>query len=268
MMEYLIAAFLGFVEGLTEFLPVSSTGHLILLIDGFGLPMPPGRVFEVFIQMGAILAVMVLYRKRIFDTIRYLPTEKKAQRFTMNLIVATLPAMICGATLYGFIKGTLYHPLVIACSLIVGGIIILIVERRGAGRAEHVRYETVDDLPLKTAFLVGCCQMIALIPGVSRSGATIIGGLSLGLSRPAAAEFSFFLAMPVMSAAVAYDVYRNWDALMEYDAWPVLITGFLFAFLTALSVVKLVIRFISQYGFAPFGWYRIALGLIALVIFL
>lgn len=264
MIEYLTAIFLGFVEGLTEFIPVSSTGHLILLIEGLNFPTPPGRVFEVFIQIGAILAVMVLYRQKIIGTVRGIPKDPAARQFALNLIIGSIPAVLIGLTFHSFIKNTLYNPLIIAATLILGGIIILIFEKKFT----NPKTENVDDITPKQAFLIGCAQSVALIPGVSRSGATIIGSLALGLSRTAATEFSFFLAMPVMFGAVAYDIYKNWDALLSYDHMGLMFAGLGASFLTALVVVKSVVGFISNHGFAPFAWYRIALGLVVLFIFL
>ncbi len=264
MTEYLISIFLGFIEGLTEFIPVSSTGHLVLLIEGMKFPTPPGRVFEVFIQIGAILAVMVLYRKKIFDTVIGIPNDKTAQRFALNVIVGSIPAVIIGAAFHSFIKEVLYSPLIIATTLILGGIVILLFEKKFT----NPTVPDVDSITPEQAFLVGCCQSIALIPGVSRSGATIMGSLAIGLSRKAATEFSFFLAMPVMFGAVSYDIYKNWDALIEYPQMGTMFAGLAAAFVTALIVVKSVVNFISTHGFAPFAWYRIALGIIAFFIFI
>lgn len=265
MIDYLIAIFLGFIEGLTEFLPVSSTGHLILLIEGLDFPAPPGRVFEVFIQIGAVLAVMVLYRAKIWHTISRIHHDRVAQSFALNVIIGTLPALFFGAFLHGFIKNVLYDPLVIATTLIIGGVIIIWFERK----LRFPSVETVDEITPKQALLIGLCQSIALVPGVSRSGATIIGSLAIGLSRKAAAEFSFFLAMPVMFCAVGYDLYKNWDLLVsDMQNVGLMISGLVAAFVTALIVVKSVMAFITRFGFTPFGWYRIALGLLALYIFL
>lgn len=264
MTDLLIAFFLGFIEGLTEFIPVSSTGHLILLIEGMDFPAPPGRVFEVFIQLGAILAVMVLYRHKIFHTITGIAHDPVAQRFTLNLIIGTIPALILGGTLHGFIKNTLYDPIVIAVSLIVGGIIILIFDKKFSTPSVN----SVDQITPRQALLIGLCQSVALIPGVSRSGATIMGSLAVGLSRATAAEFSFFLAMPVMICAVAYDLLVNWDAVMaSQENISLLLVGFFGAFITALFVVKAAVAFISRHGFTPFAWYRIVLGLFVFYIF-
>lgn len=264
MTEFLTAIFLGFVEGLTEFIPVSSTGHLVLLVEGLNFPTPPGRVFEVFIQIGAIMAVMVLYRQKITKTLVGLPKDPMAQKFALNIIIGTIPALMIGALLHSFIKEVLYNPLVIATTLIAGGLFILAFEKRFA--APHT--EHVDDITPRQAFLIGLCQSIALIPGISRSGATIMGSLGLGLSRAAATEFSFFLAMPVMFCAVAYDLFKNRAALMEYQHLDLMLAGLVASFVTALIVVKTVVGFVSKHGFAPFAWYRIALGLVALFIFL
>ena len=263
MTDYLTAIFLGFVEGLTEFIPVSSTGHLVLLIEGLNFPTPPGRVFEVFIQIGAILAVMVLYRAKIFHTIRGIGNDKTAQNFARNILIGTLPALLIGGAFHSFIKDTLYNPMVIVTTLILGGIFILLFEKK----FNHPVVESVDDISPKQALLIGFCQSVALIPGISRSGATIMGSLALGLSRTAATEFSFFLAMPVMFCAVAYDIYKNWDALLAYDHLGLMMAGLAASFITALIVVKTVVGFISRHGFAPFAWYRIALGIVAFFIF-
>ena len=264
MTDYLIAIFLGFIEGLTEFIPVSSTGHLVLLIEGLKFPTPPGKVFEVFIQIGAILAVMVLYRQKILKTIVGIPNDPAARKFALNVIIASIPAVIFGFAFHNFIKETLYNPIVIATTLILGGVIILLFEKK----FKQPVIETMDDITPRQAFMVGLCQSIALIPGVSRSGATIMGSLALGLSRGAATEFSFFLAMPIMFGAVTYDFYKNWDALLAYPQKGLMVAGLMASFLTALVVVKMVVGFVSRHGFAPFAWYRIALGLLALFIFL
>lgn len=263
MIDYLTAIFLGCVEGLTEFIPVSSTGHLILLIEGLNFPAPPGRVFEVFIQIGAILAVMVLYRAKIFQTLSGIVTNDRTSRnFARNIIIGTIPALIFGAGLHSFIKNTLYDPMVIVVSLILGGVFILLFEKK----LGPVKTENIDDITPRQALMIGVCQSIALIPGISRSGATIMGSLGLGLSRTAATEFSFFLAIPVMFCAVVYDLFTNWDALETNDV-GLMVAGLAASFITALIVVKTVVGFISRHGFAVFAWYRIALGLAALVIF-
>jgi len=263
MSEFLTALFLGFVEGLTEFIPVSSTAHLVVLTEGLNFPAPPGHVFEVFIQLGAIMAIVVLYRRKLWETLITLPSEKKSQDFALNIVAGTVPALVAGALGRDWIKEHLYNPTVVAVMLIIGGLVILLLEKRFS----RVKFESVDDVPLKTAFLVGCCQMLALVPGVSRSGATIIGALALGLARPAAAEFSFFLAIPVMFAAISYDTMKSWDSIMSYDYLDIMLAGLVAAFVTALVVVKFALHIISRYGFAPFAWYRIAAGILILAIF-
>ncbi len=266
MIEFLTAVFLGIVEGLTEFLPVSSTAHLIVLTKGLAFPAPPGHVFEVFIQLGAILAVVVLYWRRLWETVGgLLKGDDRARRFTLSLALGTLPALLMGGLLHGWIKDHLYNPIVIAAALIAGGIAILLLERRFARTPAHTE---IDEIRPVTAFLIGCAQTLALVPGVSRSGATIMGSLALGLSRPAAAEFSFFLSIPVMFAAVGYDTLKNHEAIMAYGRFDLMIAGLLAAFVTALAVVRAAIGFISRYGFAPFAWYRIAAGLVLLAVFL
>lgn len=264
ILDYLTALFLGFVEGLTEFIPVSSTGHLILLIEGLHFPSPPGRVFEVFIQIGAILAIMVLYRVKIFKTLDGITNDKASQRFALNIVVGTIPALVFGAFLHDFIKTVLYDPLVIATMLILGGIVILLFDKK----FDRPSVENVDDISLKQAAMIGLCQSVALVPGVSRSGATIMGSLAMGLSRAAATEFSFFLAMPVMFCAMAYDLYKNWDVIVtSSDNMGLMLAGLLGAFVTALIVVKTVVGFVSKHGFAPFAYYRIALGIVVFFIF-
>ncbi|MBP7065869.1 undecaprenyl-diphosphate phosphatase [Ferrovibrio sp.] len=258
---YLKALLLGLVEGLTEFLPVSSTGHLILLGDLLGFEGPPGKVFEIAIQLGAILAVCLVYWRRLYDTLRGLGRDERANRFTVNLLFAFLPAMVIGFFAHGFIKGVLFNPWVVSVALIIGGFIILAVERF-VGRGEVA---SVDDFRFRLSLKIGFIQCLAMIPGVSRSGATIIGARLLGVQRAAAAEFSFFLAMPTMAAATAYDLMKNWHNLSLKDG-GVIGLGFLVAFLSALLVVRSVITFINRYGFAPFAYYRILLGSLMLVL--
>ena len=261
MENYLIAALLGVIEGLTEFLPVSSTGHLILFVDLLGFEAPPGQTFEVMIQLGAILALILIYFRKIFGTVVGLPTDPAARRFALLIILAFLPAMVLGATFHSFIKAVLFSPTVVATSLIIGGVIIMLVEVT----QKAVRYYEADTIPLKTGFLIGVAQAVAMIPGVSRSGATIIGGLLLGLERRAAAEFSFFLSIPTMSAAFAYDAFKNRDAL-SFDDAGLIAVGFIAAFIAALLVVKPFLAVVSRIGFAPFAFYRIALGTFVLVL--
>jgi len=256
MSDFPTAALLGFIEGLTEFLPVSSTAHLLILTDLFKFAGPPGHVFEIFIQLGAIFAVVALYRKRLFKTAFTLHSDPASRHFATILIVGTIPALVLGAIGRDFIKGTLYNPMVIGTALIVGGLIMLILERN----LPKAKINDVQDVSLKTAVLIGCCQAVALIPGVSRSGASITGGLLAGLSRPAAAELSFFLAIPVMFLAVAYDLYKSWDSLMAGDYLALMLTGFGAAFVTALVVIKALLGVVNRYGFYPFAIYRLIAG--------
>lgn len=261
----LIAVVLGIIEGLTEFLPVSSTGHLLLTSHFLDFDAVPNNVFEVVIQFGAILAVCVAYWPRLWGTLKGLPTERRAQRFTGIILLGFLPAMVLGFFLHDIIKSVLFSPLVVAWALLLGGVIILIVERL----PKKDTYRTVDDMPLLLALKIGFCQAIAMIPGVSRSGATIIGANLLGVERKAAMEFSFFLAIPTMLAAASYDLYKNWTVLQAaQDSFGLMAVGLVAAFVSALVIVKTVLRFVAKYGFAPFGWYRIAVGLILLAVLL
>jgi undecaprenyl-diphosphatase len=263
MIAYLTAIILGIVEGLTEFLPVSSTAHLILLIDAFKLQTPPDRVFEVFIQLGAISAVVALYFKKLLNITLTLHTSKSSQLFARNIIIATIPAVIIGFLARDFIKAVLYSPFYIAIALILGGIIILVFEQR----FQNTKTNEIEDITLKQSLIIGLCQALALIPGVSRSGATIMGALSLGVARTTAAEFSFFLAIPVMFGAVAYDTYKSWDMIASNNYWGMLWCGFFAAFFSACVVIKTALNFIKKYGFKPFAYYRIALGLVVLLLF-
>lgn len=255
------AALLGLVEGLTEFIPVSSTGHLILLVDLLGFRGPPGKVFEVVIQFGAILAVCVAYFSRLWRVLVTLHRETASRRFVRNILLAFLPAMMLGATLHGLIKNMLFDPWVVAVALILGGIAILVIERG----VYTPRVRTVEAMPAQLALGVGFCQALAMIPGVSRSGATIMGALLLGVERRTAAEFSFFLAIPTMFAAAVYDLWKNRE-LLTVDGIGLIAVGFAVAFLAALLVVRTVVGFIGRHGFAPFAWYRIVLGLVMLAV--
>jgi len=255
MPSALQAAILGIVQGVTEFLPVSSTAHLLLGGRLLGFQDPDG-VFTVMIQLGSVLAVVWLYRAKIAEVVVGLPTKPEAQHFALMLLVAFLPAAVLGALLSGFIKRVLYKTfMVMAVTFILGGIVILIVERR----QKTIRVRVIDRTPLSTAFGIGLCQALALVPGVSRSGGTIIGALLLGLDRPAAAEFSFFLAIPTMAAAFAHDLYEVRHSLTAARAGDIAI-GFVMAFLASVVVVKPFLEFIRRSGFGPFAWYRIVLG--------
>jgi undecaprenyl-diphosphatase len=257
------AILLGLVEGLTEFLPVSSTGHLLLFSHFLAFDRVPNNVFEVVIQFGAILAVCVAYWPRLWGTVKGLPTQPQAQRFAGIILVGFLPAMVLGALLHDIIKSVLFNPLVVAWALLIGGVVILVVERL----PRRPTVMTVDAMPLTLALKVGFCQALAMIPGVSRSGATIIGGTLLGMERKAAMEFSFFLAIPTMLAAASYDIYKNLDVLLAArDSFGLMAVGLLSAFLAALVVVKSALRIVGRCGFAPFGYYRIVLGAVMLVV--
>jgi undecaprenyl-diphosphatase len=253
------AAFLGVVEGLTEFLPVSSTGHLILLDDLLGFEGPPGKVFEIVIQLGAILAVCWVYRQRLFDVLVGLPSERGAQRFILNVLLAFLPAAAIGVIAYPFIKQVLFSTWVVAITLVLGGIAIIVIERL----VPQDRHAEVEALPWRTALWIGIFQCIAMIPGVSRSGATIMGALLLGVERRTAAEFSFFLAIPTMFAATVYDLYKN-RAVLTFDNSLIIVVGFVLAFVSALFVVRTFIGFVGRHGFVPFAVYRIVVGLLML----
>lgn len=256
---YWKALLLGIVEGLTEFLPISSTGHLILTAELIGFDGDTADTFKIFIQLGAILAVCWYYRTRLAAVARGLPGDPASRRFVLNLAVAFVPAAVIGFLFHGTIKSVLFSPVVVATALIVGGIAILVIERF-AGRPE---VESVDDLTWRHALKVGFAQAAALIPGVSRSGATIMGGLVFGLSRRTAAEFSFFLAIPTMFAAAFYDLFKSRDLLSASDA-GVFAVGFIAAFLSALASVKFLLQYLARHDFSLFAWYRIVFGCIVL----
>lgn len=258
---HLQALLLGIVEGLTEFIPVSSTGHLILLVDLLGFQGPPGKVFEIAIQLGAILAICLVYWRRLFDTLAGLGRDDRANRFTMNVLFGFLPALVIGFFAHGFIKSVLFSPWVVSVSLVLGGFAILAIERY-AGEGEVA---SVDDFRFRLSLKIGFIQCLAMIPGVSRSGATIMGARLLGVRREAATEFSFFLAVPTMAAATVYDLYKNWSNL-SLEGLGVIALGFVAAFLCALLVVRFVIAFINRHGFVPFAYYRILLGGVMLAI--
>lgn len=256
---FLIALVLGIVEGLTEFLPVSSTGHLIIVGDLLGWHDGTSKAFDIVIQFAAILAVCWDYRERLGRVVVELPTQRRARRFVLQLVIAFLPAAILGLIFHSKIKTLLFNPLTVASALIVGGFLILYIERLN----HRPRVHSVDDMGYADALKVGFAQALAMIPGTSRSGATIMGGMIFGLSRKAAAEFSFFLAIPTMFAATAYDLYKNW-ALLQLSDLPVFAIGFVASFLSAMWAVRGFIRFISQHTFEVFAWYRIAFGLLVL----
>ena len=253
------AAIMGVVEGLTEFLPISSTGHLILVGDLLGFNNPRGKLFEIVIQTGAILAVCWEYRAKIGSVIGGLGHDRVAQRFVINLIVAFLPLAILGLLFGNAIKAHLFQPIPVALAFIVGGVFILWAERRN----HAVRIHSVDDLTWRDALKLGLVQALALIPGTSRSGATIIGGLFFGLSRKAATEFSFFLAIPTLVVAGAYEIW-NERALVVIDDLGMWVVGFVSAFISAFLCVRWLLRYISRHDFSLFAWYRIAFGLLVI----
>ncbi len=255
------AILLGIVEGLTEFLPVSSTGHLILVGDLLGFEGPPGKVFEIVIQLGAILAVCWAYRVRLTRVALSLLAEPASFRFARNLLLAFLPAMVIGAFAYKIIKTLLFSPWVVSATLILGGIAIILIERN----LPAVRHEKIDEFGPGLAIKIGFAQVVSMIPGVSRAGATIMGAMLMGVDRRTATEFSFFLAIPTMFAATVYDIYKNWSGLGT-DGGLVIAAGFVVAFLAALVVVRRLIDFISRHGFIPFAWYRIVVGVTMLVL--
>jgi undecaprenyl-diphosphatase len=257
-MTLLIIVLLGLIEGLTEFLPVSSTAHLLVAGDVLGFH-PPGQVFTIVIQFGAILAVVAVYWRKFWDVLIGLPTKPEARKFTLGVLIAFLPSMVAGLLLHDFIKTVLFDPeislVVISWTLIVGGVLILVLERI----APPPRFSEGDNLPLKKCLQIGLCQVLSLVPGVSRSGATILGGMLLGVERKAAAAFTFYLAVPTMLAATVYDLYKFRDVLSA-DAVSDIAVGFVISFAVAFVVVKTFIGFVGRFGLQPFGWYRIAAG--------
>ncbi len=256
----LVAALLGLIEGLTEFIPVSSTGHLLLAGHFLGFESA-GRTFEVVIQLGAVLAILTVYSTRLWSVFRAAPTDVAARRFIVSVLIAFLPAVVIGVMAHGFIKTVLFEtPLLIAVMLILGGIILLFVDRIAAVPI----HEDAMRLPLGMAFKIGLIQCLAMIPGVSRSGATIVGALWLGAGKRAAAEFSFFLSMPTMAGAFAYDLYKNRDVL-DASALNEIAVGFVLAFVSAVVVVRWLLGYVTVHGYALFGWWRIIVGSAALV---
>lgn len=256
------ALILGVVEGLTEFLPISSTGHLILVGDLLNFNDEKGKLFEIVIQVGAILAVCWEYRRRIIDTFSGLfHKEKNAQNFTVNLIIAFLPAAILGFLFSKYIKTVLFKPVPVASAFIIGALIILWAEKR-----EHtIRIHSIDELSKWDALKLGFAQAFALIPGTSRSGATIIGGLLFGLSRQAATEFSFFLAIPTLTVASLYDLYKHFDLFDVANDLPHFVLGLVAAFISALIAIKGLLSYISKHNFLIFAWYRLVFGAIVLI---
>jgi undecaprenyl-diphosphatase len=262
-LTFLSALVLGVVEGLTEFLPVSSTGHLIVAGSLLRYTGDQAKMFEIVIQAGAILAVVWEYRARFGSVIAGLFSERRAQRFALNLVVAFIPAAGLGFLFGKAIKAHLFAPVPVAIAFIIGALVIIWAERRQQVAPGAVRVSSVDDMTWQDALKVGVAQCFALLPGTSRSGATIIGGMLFGLSRTAATEFSFFLAVPTLFAATAYTLWKDGDFLRAHDL-PAFSVGFVAAFISAFVCVRWLIRYVSHHNFLPFAWYRIAFGLVIL----
>ena len=258
------AAIMGIVEGLTEFLPISSTGHLILAGSLLGFDDAKAKVFDIAIQTGAIFAVILVYWQKIRSTVVALPSQRQAQLFALNVAIAFTPAVVLGLVFGKAIKAHLFTPTVVASTFIIGGFIILWAEARQARAETAPRILDADDMTWKDALKVGLVQCFAMIPGTSRSGATIIGGMLLGLSRQAATDFSFFLAIPTLIGAGVYSLYKE-RALLSAADIPLFATGLVFSFLSAWLCVRWLLRYISSHSFVPFAYYRIVFGVIVLV---
>jgi undecaprenyl-diphosphatase len=250
---------LGIIEGLTEFLPISSTGHQIVVADLLGFGGDRAKAFNIIIQLGAILAVMWEYRRKILITLFNVPRQREAQRFTANLLIAFMPAVVIGVIFADQIHQYLFNALTVAAALVIGGVVMLWAERR----QHEVTVEEVDDMSWKEALKIGCAQCLAMIPGTSRSASTIIGGLLFGLSRRAATEFSFFLAMPTMVGAAVYSGYKYRELFQPGDL-PVFALGFVVSFVFAMIAVRGLLKFIANHSYALFAWYRIGFGLLIL----
>lgn len=257
------AAIMGIVEGLTEFLPISSTGHLILAGALLGFDDEKSKVFDIAIQTGAIFAVILVYWQKIHDTVVALPSSKQAQRFALNVLIAFVPAVILGLLFGKAIKAHLFTPVVVASTFIIGGFIILWAERRQKNNPAVARIQDVESMTALDALKVGLAQCLAMIPGTSRSGATIIGGMLMGLSRKAATDFSFFLAIPTLIGAGAYSLYKE-RALLSMADLPLFTVGLVFSFLSAWVCVRWLLRYIATHNFNGFAWYRIVFGVVVL----
>ncbi len=257
------AAIMGLVEGLTEFLPISSTGHLILAGALLGFDDEKAKVFDIAIQTGAIFAVILVYWQKIHDTVVALPTEKQAQRFALNVTIAFFPAVVLGLLFGKAIKANLFTPVVVASTFIIGGFIIIWAERRQARNPAVARIQDVDQMTAMDALKVGLVQCFAMIPGTSRSGSTIIGGMLLGLSRKAATDFSFYLAIPTLIGAGAYSLYKE-RALLSMADLPMFGVGLVMSFISAWLCIRWLLRFISTHSFVGFAYYRIVFGLVVL----
>ena len=255
------AAIMGVVEGLTEFLPISSTGHLILAGSLLGFDDAKAKVFDIAIQTGAIFAVILVYWQKIRSTVVALPSSRQAQRFALNVFIGFLPAVVLGLLFGKYIKAHLFTPIVVATTFILGGFVILWAEKR---QSAHVRVQTVDEMTPLDALKVGLVQCLAMIPGTSRSGSTIIGGMLMGLSRQAATDFSFFLAIPTLIGAGVHSLYKE-RALLSMADLPMFATGLIFSFISAWLCARWLLRYIASNSFVPFAWYRIVFGIIVLV---
>lgn len=254
------ALLLGLLEGITEFIPVSSTGHILLAGHFLGF-RSTGKAFEVLIQLGAILAILTVYFSRLWRILLDLPRDRRTQRFVLGILIAFLPAAVIGASAHGFIKSVLFEtPMLICIMLIIGGVILLWVDRL----AIEPKHHDVMDYPLSLCFKIGLFQCLALIPGTSRSGSTIVGALLMGADKRSAAEFSFFLAMPTMAGAFVFDLYKNRDILSAADL-PIIAAGFVMAFIAAVFVVRYLLDYVSKHGYRLFGWWRLIVGIAGLI---
>jgi undecaprenyl-diphosphatase len=261
LLDLLKAVLLGVVEGLTEFLPVSSTGHLLLMQRFFGFSDDDlGKTFVVLIQLGAILAILSIYFQRLLALAIGALTDPAPRRFIIGVLIAFLPAAILGALLHSFIKGYLFNVYVVCVMLIIGGGVLLWVDRLKL----TPRYHDATDFPLQTYLLIGLCQCLAMVPGVSRSGATIVSAMLLGADKRSAAEFSFYLAMPTMAGAFTYDLYKNWGQLGGSN-WLIVVVGFATSFVVAWIVVRTFLDYVTSHGFSLFAWWRIVVGSLGLI---
>ena len=259
LLDVIKALVLGTIEGFTEFLPVSSTGHLLLVGHFLGFESK-GKTFEVLVQLGAILAILIVYFRKILQILLGLPNDPAARRFVLGVLVAFLPAAIIGAFAHSFIKAVLFDPFIVCITLVAGGLVLLAVDRMKF----EARHTDVMDFSLPMCLKIGLCQCLAMVPGVSRSGATIVGAMFMGADKRAAAEFSFWLAMPTMAGAFAYDLFKNYK-ILEFNDVVTISVGFVAAFFAALYVVRGFLAFVSRRGFTMFAWWRIALGSVGFV---
>ena len=258
---YFSSLILGLIEGATEFLPVSSTGHLIIAGELLKFNHPSAHVFEIFIQLGAILAIVVEYRQILSEVALSAFNNRTSQNFILRLFIACLPAAILGLLFHKVIKAYLFSPYYVSLALIIGGVIMIAIEKKPL----KIKTESTNEISMMQAFKIGCAQCLSLIPGVSRAAATIMGGMLAGLSRKTATEFSFYLAIPIITAAALFDLLKNFHELVPQDL-PIFIIGFVTAFLSAYAVIKLFIRFVATHTFISFAWYRIILGMIVFCI--